>query len=118
MTTDLLVIEQAVCPLCHAAKGKPCVYMADGMKNHWDWGTQTRVVDSVHERGTPTKRVHNARRSKADWKLELARRQSHWQKMAKPPASLFALRAFDRAEYEQTKKWLRENGSILWRETR
>ena len=94
------------CPACLAKHGYMCVYTAPYGK-----------VGGRYVVGKPCKRVHWQRREKARDR----RRRDAWRD-TRPvyPASraqreaAAALRAFDLAEYEQLRDWLRAYGEILW----
>jgi hypothetical protein len=108
------------CPKCGALRTKPCVYLQPKFRYDREpyrpgarrgWRTAKTLVADI---GDPTKRVHNERRTRADQKATRARRRAYTKKMATPPAGLASLRAFDVAEYNQTREWLRRYGAILW----
>lgn len=110
---DAMALE-AKCPLCKASPGRPCVYMADKVKRTYNYHTGITAATVVSERGTPTKRVHNDRRERVWKKIMRADREAYQKAHTdREPSALFALRAFDVAEYNQTKEWLRANHRLF-----
>lgn len=100
------------CPLCLARKGEPCLYLepAPRMEHRRSPGYQAQLDRA----GTPTKQPHAERFAKVDKYLRQARRAQELKVMkATQPPWLAPLRAFDAAEYEQMRDWLRENWHLF-----
>lgn len=106
------------CPVCKAEKGRSCVYVSTvrEWESRWDPNAHRRRTVQVtrHTKGQVTKRSHIERLVAYGVSLRGPK--------PKPVLSvspvLVAVAAFDRAEYEQTKAWLRENWTILVRSER
>ena len=111
MSEDEQAVYDVSCPKCKAKKWEDCIYLPVQTTRFSYTPRQQAVRDRV---GTPTKRPHNERRSKAVRKIEVARRQAYYDTMITPPAALVSLRAFDMEQYDKTKAWLRRHGHILW----
>jgi hypothetical protein len=98
------------CSFCHAARGQQCTYTS-----------RYRKVDGEYVFGKPCQKPHRQRQEKAR-----IRRQQERYRDGRPvvPASrtqreaAAALRAFDLAEYEQLRDWLKNFGPILWEPAR
>ena len=103
------------CPACQAKANQPCRYLPPKSPTHTpSWNRSAAQQEKLARVGTETKRPHYQRSNKVVDKREAERRKAYWAKVTKPPAALFALRDFDRAEYTKLKDWLRSYGHILY----
>jgi hypothetical protein len=106
------------CPLCESAPKRKCVRTAAVRKPQTFRGEQVypkRMV-IVHRKGTNIARPHAKRREAyARLRLERWKRENpaEWLRTDMERARA-ALNAFDRAEYEQMRDWLKNHGAILW----
>jgi len=110
------------CPLCGREPKRKCIRMSAVKKPQTFHGEQVypkRMV-TVHRKGVNIARPH-AKRREAYARLRLERwkkeNPAEWLRTDMERARA-ALNAFDRAEYEQMRDWLKNHGAILWGGTR
>lgn len=104
------------CPLCGRGPKRKCIRMSAVKKREmYGIGYTGRMV-TVHRKGTNIARPHAQRREAyARLRLERWKRENpaEWLRTDMEQARA-ALAAFDRAEYEQMRDWLKNHGAILW----
>ncbi len=104
------------CPLCGREPKRRCVRTQAKKKREMYGIEYTGRWITVHRKGTRIARPHPQRRAAAaKLRLERWRRENPGAFRARDvEQARAALAAFDRAEFEQMRDWLKNHGAILW----
>lgn len=104
------------CPLCGREPKRKCVRTTAKKKREMSGTGYTGRRVTVHRKGTNIAKPHPQRRAEAArLRLERWRRENPAAFRAQDAEQArAALAAFDRAEFEQMRDWLKNHGSILW----